>query len=265
MLYSHKNYPHALPALLFTNHVKETMHELNQIGDFLERASMEPMLLFTESYRVLKTANNLLVNSFQTEDRKDGLTPHAFLIFLGSLLDKAFTEWATTQQLSFQPSVKVRQPNTFPSIFAIYVEDTELMQFNIFEQWYGIQQNILTPEEIKSNLKRKEASINNMIEDLDKKIEKCQSFQKSPLSKVRSLKDTHYYLFKRKALLEKVAKKIDRFEDLKIALVKELQEERNKIQEHLEFHADKQEKLNGILPFFKELGYALQDEKYKLY
>lgn len=50
---------------------------------------------------------------------QEEIKPQDFQVYLGSLLDKAIKEWAEKRNLSYDVSVRVRNPNYFPSLFVV--------------------------------------------------------------------------------------------------------------------------------------------------
>jgi hypothetical protein len=265
-----RKYPEPLPFHKFISLIHQANLELQKIEQFLQKVTENPILLFEEAHIYLKSHRNMVVSVINTPYvNPEKIKPQDFQIYLGSLLDKAIKEWAEKRNLPYDVSVRVRNPNYFPSLFAVYVDGHETIQFHLFEKWYGIRQIILSDQEVRDKSKKITDSIQEQIKEIEKEIQKWKKIQKNPFSTIKRPLDVftvpYLVLFKWKVIKENLQKKIQKLYNEKSNLMKELEKERKCINEQIHYYQMKKKHIDAVLPFFKELNYTLQTEKHKLY
>lgn len=261
-----KNYPKVLPFSDLASFIEESTLALQKAESFLKRTNADPLLLFKEAHVYLTSEYNVLTAIMDTSYQKNKkVTPHSFQVYLGSLLGKALQTWASEQGISQKVQVLVRTPNTFPSIFAVYVNDIEVIQFNIFKKWYGMREKFLSEDEIKERAERSKQRYQEGIQDVEKKIEKWTKAKESPASLVKNLKGVYILLFKRKNAMANIDTLLKSFEKQKKELIKLIEEEDGRIPEQIKYQQLKEASVQLIVPFFKELNYSLEDQPYNLY
>jgi hypothetical protein len=265
-----RKYPEPLSLDKFISLIKQAAFELQEVEQFLQKATENPMLLFQEAHIYLKSHRNMVVSAMNTSyDNPEKIKPQDFQVYLSSLLDKAIKEWAKKRGLSYDVSVQVRNPNCFPSLFAVYVDGYETIQFHLFERWYGIRENVLSEQEVKDRYKKFADSIQKQLEQIEKEMQKWQKIQKNPFSTIKRPLDIftvpYLLLFKWKTIKENLQKKIQKLYNEKSWLMEELEKEKERIDEQIHYYQMKKKHIDAVLPFFKELNYTLQTEKHKLY
>lgn len=263
---THYHYPDAPPLESFDSLLETASLELQKSKQFLQRVEGTPHLLFKEAHIYLRSARNIVTSVMSVPHLKnDQATPHAFLIYLATLLDREFKEWAKTQDWKHDISILVRQPNSFPSIFAVYVDEREVLQFNIFERWYGVREKFHTEEELMEHYQKSEKRTLSDIKKSDKKIVYWKDVQAKPWSFIKTVEDIYIFLFKRETLNQNIEKKIVSLERNIGHMMQDLVIQRESIAETLE----RQEKAFTIAErmrvFFVELEYTLNEEIQQLY
>lgn len=263
---SHYHYPEILPLEPFTTLIEEATLELQKSQLFLNRAKLNPMLLFKEAHIYLRSPRNIVSTVMTTSYLKDDLvTPHAFQVYLANQLNVAYNEWIEKQELNYEVSILVRNPDSFPSLFAVYVNEREVLQFNIFEQWYGIHEQFPTLEELQEQYRKSEEYQKETLEKDKTAVDYLKNVKAKPWAFVRKPKDVRLLLFKRglvdNNIQEKIIRKGTQMQDTKFDLQNQFEDIQItfKSKEHAKRIAEQ------MSMFFIELGYTLEKRTSKLY
>lgn len=263
---THYHYPDAIPVESFCSLIEDATLELQKSQHFLQRVESNPMLLFKEGSIYLKSTRNIVTSVMATSYLKnETITPHAFQVYLATVLDRAFKEWAKEQDLEHEVAVLVRQPNSFPSIFAVYVDEREVLQFNIFERWYGIRGKLYTVEELAEQYRKSEEKALPDIENSEKKLAYWKQVKEKPWTFIKSAKDVRILLFKRKTMNENIEKKISSIETQIATMKQNLTIQKEHIPELMKQQEKQVNISERMRVFFVELGYALNEERQQLY
>ncbi|PLS19009.1 hypothetical protein CVD28_00990 [Bacillus sp. M6-12] len=263
---THWHYPDVLPLEDFSSLIEESALELQKAQLFLTKCMKEPMLLFKEAHIYLKSNRNIVTAVMTTSYMKhDKVNPHAFQVYLASILDKAIQEWVQEKEIPYDVRVLVRNPNSFPSIFAVYVNEQEVLQFNIFDKWYGTRDIIFTEEDIRNRESKTKTINEESLKEIDQELKKWTKIKEKPTSLIRTPTDIFVLLFKRKKLNNSLDKKVSSLQRQKEDLLKDMRREEESIPAQIEHFQKKQDYTECLIPFFKELSYSLEDEKYNLY
>ena len=263
---THYHYPDAIPVESFCSLIEDATLELQKSQHFLQRVESNPLLLFKEGSIYLKSTRNIVTSVMATSYLKNKtITPHAFQVYLATVLDRAFKEWAKEQDWKHEVAVLVRQPNSFPSIFAVYVDEREVLQFNIFERWYGIREKIYTEEELTEQYLKSEERTLSDIEKREKKLAYWKQVKEKPWSFIKSVKDIHILLFKRRIMEENIEKKIASIETHIANMKQDLTIQKENIPELLEQQEKRVKISERMRVFFVELEYSLNEERHQLY
>ncbi|MFF2834262.1 hypothetical protein ACFVSK_21055, partial [Cellulosimicrobium cellulans] len=165
------------------------------------------------------------------------------------------------------------------SIFAVYYDDNEIIQFNIFERYYG-KRNMKTKEEIEQHYKRQE---NEKLEELEFVNEKISNMQAAKANTLKWIVDFHknkdkgilnklYYGVKELVLYlpqrDKIRKLID---DALTKYNNQLEEINDRYEKYNDMEADleklkiKESIISQVEPIFIKYNYRLETENHKLY
>jgi hypothetical protein len=263
---THYHYPDVLPYEDFSTLIEESARELQKAQNFLLRATMQPMLLFNEAHIYLKSNRNIVTAVMTTSYLKDDkVNGHAFQVFLASILNKALQSWAKKKDISDDVRVLVRNPNSFPSIFAVYVNEQEIIQFNIFDKWYGIRDVIFTEEDIRNREAENKSTNEEALKEIEEELKRWSEIKEKPTTLMRSPSDVFILLFKRSKLNKSLDKKLSSLHRQREELLKNIKREEESIPSQIEHFHKKQVYTDLLVPFFEELSYSLEKEKYNLY
>lgn len=266
---------------VFIQVIDKTIERFQQQKAFLEQACSQPELLFQDAHRVIGSKRDHIYQIMnQWNDGKRILQVHDFQKFMAELLNRFVQQWAKEHGIHQEVVVKVRNPNTFPSIFAVYHGDIELIQFDILKRFYGIRDAIKSEEEINEERKKFENERNEQIERCKNEIAEYVKMKESPFAYVWNYHRNHkpknwfrglinevgeyfFLVFKRRKMLtlideaiksrqtsissyEDNIKRVDWNEKIRISKAR----------------AELTEKLKSL---FEQYGYRLETERYNLY
>lgn len=263
---THYHYPDVLTYEDFSSLIEESAMELQKAQNFLLRTTVQPMLLFQEAHIYLKSNRNIVTAVMNTSYLKnDKVNGHAFQVFLASILDRGLQAWVEKNQIPHEVRILVRNPNSFPSIFAVYVNEQEIIQFNIFERWYGLRDVIFTEDEIRERAEKHKITNEEALKELDIELTKWTDIQQKPSSLIRTPWDIFVLLFKRNKLNASLEKKVTFIKRQKEDLMKDIKFEEESIPGQIEHSQTKQVYRESLLPFFEELSYGLEEDRHNLY
>lgn len=263
---THHHYPTAIPVESFCAVIEESTLELQKIQHFLQRAEADPLLLFKESSIYLKSSRNIVTSILGTSySRNESVTAYAFQVYLATVLDRAFKDWAEKQDWKHDVSVLVRQPSTFPSIFAVYVDEREVIQFNIYERWYGIREKMYSQEELMEQYLKSEENAFSDIEERRNKLAYWIHVKDNPWSFIKNIKDVRILLFERDTIKGNIEKKITSIEQDILSMEQSLAIQKENIPRLLEQQEKRMDVMEKMRAFFVELHYDLMQEKHRLY
>lgn len=287
-----------LPSMLFLEAIEGAKNELQDQQAFIEECIGNPQMLFSMSDQKLgKRALTLhIMNGFLFNDGK--LQVHDFQVFLADVTNQFVQTWAKTNGIKESISVEVRQPNTYPSLFAIYLDDQELIQFSILEKFYGVRDKIKNENEIRKEYQEREDQIEGNIKPLLERVNDYEFWLKQPhryirrhyqnkrkknvtiiengkVKQKRNIKvlfklpflqciDHYWVIFKRDHLVERLNERLE-------STRKMIDQEREKlkryppVEHYISEHQKRGELINQLLPLFREFKYRLESERYKLY
>lgn len=278
-----------LPSSLFIEAIEGAKNELEEQQSFIEDGIKDPEILFRDSYQKLgKRALTLhIMNGFLFDESK--LQVHDFQVFLAEQINLFVQAWAKSKGIVESVSIEVRKPNTYPSIFAVYHEDIELIQFSVLEKFYGIRSKAKDPNTIIIEYRERENQVERNIKPLLDRVREYQDLIDAPHKYIwkhyrrqwkTSLKnkriknmfrlpfleigDHFTALFRIENIVEKFQLKID-------STMQSIERERENlnrypnIQHYIIENQLQQELTEKLIPLFEQYEYRLETEQYKLY
>lgn len=257
-----------LSYLDFENYFLNAQRELNEAIRFLERCHFDnPILLFNESDRYFKSPWNAITCIMKAKAlNDDSYNVHTFQILLASILNNAFQNWKSDKKVDGNFSIQSRNHMSFPSIFAIYHDDSdELIQFNIFEKYYGIRVPVLSEEMVIQNCKKNIESNQESLDETIKSIEYWESVIKKPSILFKTPIDAVRYYLKRDTILQNIDQKLKDLNLYKEDIESNIKSLEESIPEQIKINLKRKEKIELVLPFFESINYLFQEDKHKLY
>jgi len=241
---------------------------------FLQEAADNPNILWKGLRYSIPSTSSLIFSLMEKHYREKEsdrrlYTPHHLLVYLASLLNRDFQEWLTTRDIQESFSILVRDAHTFPSIFAVYHGETELIQFNPFQSYYGARMPALTHEELEASFQKRISQLEGEIEHFKAKLTEIEKINKNPLltavKSPRFLNNILVLFFKRKSLYRNIKKEKKQAKQRITYYQKELEQEITNQPKRIQDQNEKERLLNLLFPFFNELEYELTTEKNRLY
>lgn len=251
----------------FKGKVQNSIDELTTQINFIEAATKSPVLLFTSTDKVLKNDRASLFIALGYDNGK-------FREFMANLMNSYFSK-----NCPFNLTIRPRSKSQ-TSIFAIYHEDVEIAQFNIFEQWYGIRDIPSLDDDIFEEHQRLSDEKNKEIALVNERIQKWESILDHPYRYVYN-----FYLKNKKLR----AKSIFQFIDDSIQLLfnkslvdkikNKMEQEKDKLKEIntrygrysfdpeklIVSNKEKETYIKFCVDFFELHQYSLQQQQHKLY
>mgnify|MGYP001167357889 CR=1 FL=1 len=246
--------------------LEEARTELEAETEFLREAISEPIRFFTETKDRLKSHRSILYRVLDFKSRRGPCSPHEFQQFLITKLDGVFQDWLQKNKKELSLSIRLRNPSTFPSLFAVYDNDTEILQFNIFEKTYGIRQRPLTEEEILMRGQEKERQLRTLKQAEERKLKELANVKEKPYLYIFTSWEGFFHLFLRyeqtmkriRELMEWSRGKIETLDD-------QIKANRESLPSIIQANVNRQKAIEAAEPFFLELGYSLETRQEKLY
>lgn len=264
----YKEVPTPLSYFDFEIYLQNAQRELNEAIRFLESCQIDnPILLFDESDKYLKSHWNVITSIMKAKAlRDDSYNVHTFQILLASILNKAFQNWKSDKKVDGNFSIKSRNHMSFPSIFAVYHDDSdELIQFNIFEKYYGILVPGLSEEMVIQNCKKNIESNQESLDETIKSIEYWESVIEKPSIIFKNPIETIRFYLKKDIILQNINKKLKDLNLYKEDIESNIKSIEESISEQIKRNLKRKEMIEMILPFFDSINYLFQEDKHKLY
>lgn len=236
-----------LSSSLFIKAIEEAKNELTRQEKLLQMGVNDPSLIFDQAQKVIGKRG--LSFDVMNRDMLDGgkLKVHDFQTFLADLTNQFVQSWAKEHGIQEEITVEVRTPNTFPSLFAIYFGEVEIMQFSITEKIYGNHRKAKTDENIREEYARFEKDKEDERNRIESKLTEYETM----------IEDTHGYV---RGFYREKAKGLKFFSKKRIRMLK------NEIGEHVSFFFKKEKLESAVQEKIENLRKQLErlDERYEI-
>ncbi|ADO59999.1 hypothetical protein [Paenibacillus polymyxa] len=275
-----------LSPTLFLEAIEGAKKDLELQCEFLKQAIQNPKLLFqqADSNLGLKSIIFHIMNGFLFHD--DKLLAHDFQVLLANVINRFVQEWASQKGIHEKITVRVRNEKKYPSIFAIYVEDMELIQFSLYEKFYGIRNKVFDENAIQLEYEYREEQVNKNVELMLTMVQKYEKVLAHPHQYVRDyyqnkwmnndklnmawklpfleLREHFSLLLKKENVMIRVQEKLEstqaRIESERKSLLRY-----PAIQDCIQKNHLREELTRKLMPLFEECGYRMETEQYRLY
>ncbi|OZB98136.1 hypothetical protein [Paenibacillus sp. XY044] len=259
----------------FNHRIELAVNRLNKQREFLKRATDKPEILFDKASTMFTRKDDIfsIMNVYEDGQRK--MNVHDLQAFLCSIINNFFRSELKDERIT----IKVRDRLRYPSIFAVYYDDNEFLQFDIFERYYG-KRMMKTVEEIEEHYKRQadqkhkeleivKEKISDMLAAKDNPIKYIINYHKNRKTKIYKKwfygsKELVLYVFQWGKMSKLVGKALDKY-----AQQLEEIEARYKKYDNLEFDLKnlriKEDLISKVEPIFIKYNYRLETENHKLY
>lgn len=255
------------PKEEFFDAIFEAQKELDEALAFLKRAESTPAILFAEASRYLISTRGMvytIMNHVRTEDGK--IKGHDFQVYLADLANRYFQQWLRERDIPDDFAIQIRDANYFPSNFAIYHGDRELIQFNLIEKWYGVRKRPLSKETILLEDSKQAERLLAAIRKQEKSLVQAIHRRDYPRQYVKGVKHSIRYFFSNKKKLDKIFDDaVKKEEAILIQYKMEMEQAKILLPEIIENAQETATYLMQVEPFFQDIGYVLETEKNKLY
>ncbi|MEK3956105.1 MULTISPECIES: hypothetical protein [unclassified Psychrobacillus] len=242
--------------------------ELEAVRVLFEQFPDDGVYLFRKYGEVISHRKHPFLNIMNSAtNEEEGLSPHEFQDLLSSLLHEELLRQPFMRHWKdiYTIQIKPRNRSSYPSLFAIYINEEEMVQFRPMDKMFGIRDKIVLWNELliqveKESLHYQEKNI--LAED---KVVKFQRLIDRPAGEIKSLKDIWTILTKREKIRHFAQKSVNR--ELTF-----LEEDKEYYEKKVDFmvkrYAERIELLEivgELASFFEQLDYRLETSRSSLY
>jgi len=246
--------------------LEEVRSELEAETEFLKKAAVEPIRFFTETKERFKSHRSMLFLSLNYKARQGQGSVHEFQRFLAEKMNEVFQAWLLQNGTNLPLSIRVRTRSSFPSLFAVYDGDTEILQFNIFEKTYGIRQRPLTEEELLKRGQDEERRLRTLKNKEEKSLAELVKVKEKPYLYSFSSWKGFYLLFLRyERTMKRINELIKETKERVCDFEKQIRLKREALPSQIQANERRRKAVEAAEPFFKSLGYSLETRREKLY
>lgn len=251
----------------FVRFFQQSQEELEKGIAFIQKIEEDPSLVFTDIQSFLSSRKGVtfaLLNHWREHTHE--IRGHDFQSFLAYIANRHFQHWLQEKGVQEPFEIGIRNPMQFPSIFAIYHEDVELIQLDILKSWYGIRNKPLTDQQLLIQHEKELQRIDGEIQTQLERIEKEKDRRDHPLKHYKGIKNFLAYLFINKKKLHESFNKLVEKEE---RLLEKFKEEKAYAELYYPYqqrdHQKRMKLIEMVEPFLKEYNYEFMTDKYKLY
>lgn len=253
------------PSSLYLTFCEEAMYELKESMNFLKEIVEIPSLIFTEAKNRWGSTQSFIYHTIAYEGKKNQKgTIHEFQAFLAATMNEVFQQWKNEQGIEEEMQIEVKNTNTFPSNFGIYVNGSEMIQFNIFEQKYGSRIKTETEDEIYQRGRNEEYRLNEELDEAKKQLALYKKATKDWSIRF-TLSGLYRLIFRYRKTKEALYQKI-KMQEEKIKLIEErIKHNRQQLPFVLEENMNRKTFFTLLEPFFLQFHYELETNTQNLY
>lgn len=262
----------------FIDRINLEVNKLNKQKEFIIQCIENPKISFDRIGEYMNKRDTVFQIMNGHEDKENKLSAHQFQKFLCDIVNTYFEQVFKDPKLT----VKVRNGNSFPSIFAVYYDNVEVIQFDVFQKYYGKKDEIDEQVLIENH--------NKQLNDIKEKNVKClaklqeykfalehtyrwiSDYYKNNKKEIKIFKRLYYkakdlifFTFKKKTLLSSLEKKIKQKNNEINQLESEWFRHEEAHKKNLSDNAIRKEITELVEPLFVKHLYRLETEKHKLY
>jgi hypothetical protein len=252
-------------AALFLGAINEAQAQIQTQYDFIEQSISNPELLFADAHNIFGSWHAAIFQTLAYPINKTNIKVHELQGFLAELVEPFVKEWCRSNGVTHDVQVKVRNRNSFPSIFAIFSNGLEIMQFNLFEKKYGVRVKALSEEEIaekyQDEMNRQQKNIDEFVE----KIHLKRAVKANPYHYARNFKERVIVWCKMKTLQTNVDKQIEDFEKMIEIIEKNRADYEARVPQSIAANQIKTKLVDQLTPLFTEYDYTLEKMESALY
>lgn len=188
-----------------------------------------------------------------------------FQIYTASIANDYLQEWLNKNNIQKNYEIRLRNLYSFPSTYAIYLGEFELMQFNLGDKWYGIRVKGIEDKELERKYEEDLKELEDRAKKAEKDLLEWEEALKHPYKTFKGIKNKLNLITKNKTVKEALEDKVHVKREWLISTLIDIemrkkQHERDKENNKLRLDAEK-----DLVKFFEELGYSLMEQKEKLY
>lgn len=255
----------ALQASVFLDAVNKAQELVREQYNLIQQAISNPKVLFTEAHPIFGSWHAAIFQMLTYPINKSDIKVHELQIFLASLIDTFVKEWCTSKGITSEIQVKVRNPKSFPSIFAIFSNELEIMQFNIFEKKYGVRVKALSKEEALEKQENEMQHQQKSIDEVTKTLQLKRDVKANPYHYTKNFRERVTIWIKMKTLQTNVDKQIEHLENNIQIMEKNKADYEARVTQFTVLNQIKKELIDQLTPLFTEYDYTLEKMESALY
>lgn len=260
----------------FIARIDEVRARLKVQSELILESTENPELLFDQASKYFPSAKETIFNIMDVyEDGQRKMNAYELQEKMLQIINEFFK-----QQLGDTTvEVRTRKEKAFPSLFAIYKDDVELIQFDIFKRFYG-KRTVKSKEDIEQKYIQLYLYYMSERQIFEEKISEYNSFLTEPYKYIidyqknrntelfkklwRGAKEVIEYSFASAKYKTAANKEIQRLEN-KLELIENSYAKMNKRSEEIDLLESTKDLIITLEDIFIKYDYRLETEQYKLY
>jgi hypothetical protein len=266
----------------FIDKIQSTQDKLNRAFYFLKWASDNPKLFFTDAKRELGTEmrnSNILFAAMDYERELYTSPQHDLQKYIGNKLNEYFWYWLLEEKgyTNEELKVEVSTENSFPSLYCVKYKDSQIIHFDIYEQFWGIRNKVRNELDIRKTAQQSKNKLKEENEKYKNKVELYRKIKDHPIQFVLKneekrkrdfrglLDDLYSVVFHQKQIKNNAPERIEKYQKLIDRNEAEIIKCDTQLQKDIKYNFDKQCAIDIVKQLFDEIDYREEKETHKLY
>lgn len=251
---------------IFINRLENIKNELDESIEFLKKIEENPNIIFIHIKESLGSQRSL---TFQCIDyvgkEKTERIVCDLQSYLGNKMNEVFQLWKQKNGIKEKLEIRVRNPNSYTSIYAIYLDDKEIAQFNPFEKFYGNRTGCRSEADILRAAQHEVIWLEDEKKEKISQLENLISVRKKPFSHISTLNDLIPVVFRYKKTMKLLDYLIEKQEKKIIKIQEKIKLEKDKVSKNIESNKKHKQMFEIVERFFLQYDYTLETNESKLY
>lgn len=245
---------------VFIDKMKEKIKLIEEYEVFTKNVGEDVKRVFYDTYDFM-LPNRIFLNDVLGDDIK-----RDYQIFLADKANRYLKEWLESKGITAEYEMRVREYKRFPSIYAVYSDGDEVMQFSLLRKWYGVRERGMKEQEILDRYDEKMDRLKKDEETCREKLKSAQEKRDNPLKNYPGIKNKAFILVtNKKEVYEALDKYVKSKERELVMILVEQERNRKNVKGEIERNKKRLAAQEDVEVFFGELGYELNEDKYNLY
>lgn len=238
------------------------INELQDMISFIKKLEQDPKIAVTNLKEEMgDTKHNYFSIIKKYKSSTITLSAHDFQKYLLEMFNRGFKGFLIEEGMKNDYSFKLSNPDSFPSKYLLYFEQSPLCRVDYINRVYGVTNIGVNIDYYKELMENKRS----FILEKEKELEHLNDAIKRPYILYTQVKDVFILLFKRKLLKNKLEERKEKVLSSLKGEKKNLLIMEEELPELYVKNKKENEAFNNIEPLLKKLGYTFTNEKGQLY